>query len=113
MDSLLAKMREYLKMESEIPFEEFKDYYEQVMDYLQNNYDNMTNDELLVAKFVLDIVSSNSKSRAIRKGPESKKYKKMAEKTSFWSEAIDFRLKNAGMSKEDIDTGVAKIGQEE
>ena len=113
MESILAKMREYLKMETEIPFEEFKEYYEQVMDYLQNNYDSMTNDELFTAKFVLDIVNSNSKSRAIKKGPESKKYKKMGEKTSFWSEAIEFRLKKAGISERDINERVAQIGQEE
>ena len=111
MDSILVKMREYLEMETEIPFEEFKDYYEQVTDYLQNSYDDMTNDELFAAKFVLDIVSSNSKSRAMRKGPESKKYKKIAEKTSFWSEAIGFKLKKAGMSQEEIDAGVAKNAQ--
>jgi len=113
VESILAKMREYLKMETEIAFEEFKDYYEQIMDYLQNSYDGMTDNELFAARFVLDIVSSNSKSRAIRKGPESKKYKKIAEKTSFWSEAIEFRLKKAGMSQHDIDAAVAKIGQEE
>ena len=108
MDSMLVKMREYLEMETEIAFEEFKDYYEQVINHLQNSYDDMTNDELFTAKFILDIVSSNSKSRAMKKGPESKKYKKYAEKTSFWSEAIGFRLKNAGLSQEEIDAGVAK-----
>ena len=113
MESLLTKMREYLKMDSEIPFEEFKDYYGQNMNYLQTNYDGMNNDELFTAKYILDIVSSNGESRALRKGPESKKYKKMGEKAAFWSDAIEFRLKKEGMSKQDIDTAVAKIGQEE
>ena len=113
MEGLLTKMREYLQMETEIPFEEFKYYYEQVIDYLQANYDAMTDEELFTAKYILDIVGSNSNSRALRKGRESKRYKKISEKTSFWSEAIGFRLKKAGMSQHDIDAAVAKIGQEE
>lgn len=113
MESMLAKMREYLKMDSEIPFAEFRDYYEQVTGYLQANYDGMEKEELFAAKFILDIVSSNSKGRAMRKGPEVKKYKKMGEKTAFWSEAIEFRLKKDGMSKQDIDAAVAAIVQDE
>lgn len=113
MDSLLAKMKEYLKMESEIPFVEFKDYYQQVMDYLQAGYEKMERQELLAAKFILDIVNSNSKYRAQRKGPESKKYKKIGEKTGFWSDAINYRLLKAGMTQEEIDGGAAQIARED
>jgi len=113
MDALLGKMKEYLKMDSEIPFTEFKDYYQQLIDCLQAGYEKMERPELLTAKFVLDIVNSNSKYRAQRKGADSKKYKKISEKTSFWSDAINYRLIKEGMTQEEIDAGLAQIGQEE
>ncbi|MCR4441398.1 MAG: hypothetical protein QHH10_04550 [Peptococcaceae bacterium] len=112
MEPLLAKMKEYLQMDTEITFAEFKDYYHEVMDYLQKNYNVMGKEELFAAKFIVDIVSRNGKARAARKGPESKKYKKMAEKCSFWNDAINFRLQKEGLTQQEIDSGVAKVEEE-
>ena len=106
METLLTKIQEYLKMDTEIPFGEFTEYYQQVMDFLQTNYETMDNDGLMAAKYILSIVSGNSKSRALRKGSESKKYKKMGEKASFWSEAINFRLLKEGMTQQEIDESI-------
>lgn len=100
-------------MENELPYEEFKDYYQEVSDFLQKSYQEMKSEELLAARFILDIVSSNSKVRAARKGPEYKKYKKMAEKCSFWSAAINLRLEKAGMTPQQIDEELARLSQEE
>lgn len=112
METLLSKMKEYLKMDSEIPFAEFRDYYQQVMDFLQSNYDGLGKDDLITAKFILNIVSSNSKARALKKGSESKKYRKMGEKTSFWSDAINFRLLKEGMTQQAIDEAVERLSKE-
>lgn len=109
MENYLEKMKEYLKMDSEIPFQEFTDYYNQVTGYLQDNYDSMENGNLFSAKYILSILSSNAHSRAARKGPDSKKYKKMGEKASFWSKAINFRLIKSGMSQQEIDEALDKV----
>lgn len=103
MEQLKEKMYEYLNMDTEIPFEEFTAYYKKVMDYLKSNYEEMEKENLLDAKFILNIMSSNSTMRAQRKGPQTKKYKKMGEKTSFWGNAINFRLINSGMTQAEID----------
>jgi len=111
METFLSKMREYLQMETEIPFNEFKEYYEHVLEYLQKNYDGMQNDELISARFILDIVSNNAKARAARKGLDSKKYKKMSEKCAFWSSAINFRLQNSGMTQQEIDEKIEQLNE--
>lgn len=111
METLMSKMREYLQMETEIPFAEFKEYYDNVMDYLQKNYNRMDNNELISARFILDIVSNNAKARAARKGPDSKKYKKISEKCTFWSNAINFRLQNDGMTQQEIDEKIEQLNE--
>lgn len=111
METLLGKIREYLQMETEIPFAEFKEYYDNVMDYLQKNYNTMQNEELISAQFILDIVSNNAKARAARKGQDSKKYKKMSEKCAFWSNAINFRLQNSGMTQQEIDEKIEQLSE--
>lgn len=111
MENLLAKMKEYLAMDSEIDFTEFGSYYKQLMDYLLANYENMDKDALCRAKFILGILAANSGDRAHRKGANVKKYKKMQEKTNFWSNAINFRLQKEGMSQQEIDEQVEKINK--
>lgn len=111
MEMLLSKMREYLQMETEIAFTEFKEYYEQIMEYLQNNYDGMANEDLITARFILDVVSNNGKARATRKDPDSKKYKKMSEKSTFWSGAINYRLQQNGMTQQEIDEKIEQISE--
>lgn len=112
MESFLEKMKEYLKMDSEIPFTEFVDYYNQVIGFLQTNHESLEQEDLFKAKYILSIVSSNAQARAQRKGPESKKYKKMGEKTGFWSNAINFRLQKEGLSQQEIDEAVEKVNPE-
>lgn len=112
MEALLTKMKEYLEMDTEIPYGEFNEYYQQVMGYLQASYDKMENEDLFKAKYILSIVSSNAAGRAQRKGPESKKYNKISEKTSFWGKAISYRLEKSGLSSKEIDEAVEKISQD-
>lgn len=113
MDNLLEKMKEYLKMDTEIPFSEFTAYYNELIKSLQSGYEGMENKELFQAKYILTIVASNARNRAQRKGPESKKYKKMGDKCSFWSDAINYRLVKSGLSQQEIDEQVAAVNPEE
>ena len=109
MERLLDKIKEYLKMDTEIPFGEFSEYYHEVLDYLQANYDGMNKEDMFSAKYILLIVASNATTRSQRKGDVSKKFKKMGEKADFWSKAINFRLINEGMSQAEIDEAVANV----
>lgn len=113
MEALMTKMKEYLGMDTEIPYGEFNEYYQQVMGYLQANYDGMANEDLFQAKYILSIISTNAAGRAHRKGPESKKYNKISEKTSFWNKAISYRLEKSGLSPKEIEEAVEKAGQDE
>jgi hypothetical protein len=111
MEPLMNKMREYLQMDTEIPFTEFRDYYEQLLDYLQKNYDGLNNDELIQTRYILDIVGNNGQTRATRKDLESKKYKKISEKCSFWSDAVNFRLQKNGMTQQEIDERIEQLNE--
>ncbi len=113
MDKLLEKMKEYLKMETELPFEEFSAYYNEVMGYLQQNYDGMGHEELFQAQYILQIVASNALARSQRKSNVSKKFRKMGEKADFWYKAINYRLQKEGLSQEEIRAGVEAVNTEE
>lgn len=112
MEELYGKMQEYLRMDTEIPYQEFNEYYKKVIDYLVSNFAKMEQEEKIKAKYILSIVESNSVARARRKGPEMKKHKKIQEKTSFWSSAIIYNLTKAGMSQQEIDDAIQKLNQE-
>lgn len=112
MEEFMTKMREYLKMDTEISFIEFKAYYDSLLKHLHSAYEEMTDEDQLAAKFILDIIDNNAKDRAQRKTQESKKYKKIVEKASLWSDAISLRLQKTGWTKEQIDAELDKIGTE-
>jgi hypothetical protein len=106
MDELFEKMSEYVKMTEEISTAEFVEYYQKVIERLQLDYDNMTEETLLKAKLITTILAGNSASRKGRKDQDAKKYKKMHEKSVFWSNAIEYRLKHMGLSAADIEEKV-------
>jgi len=109
MENLFEKMREYVKMTEEISTEEFVDYYQKVMDKLQNEFDGMCEENLLKAKLITAILAGNSASRKSRKDKDSKKYKKMYEKSLFWSNAIEYRLKNMGLKAAEIEEKINEL----
>jgi len=102
MEELYLKMREYIKMTEELPFDEFADYFRKTMDFLQMSYQDLTTEELLQAKGICDIISANAKARAMKKDANYKKFKKMDEKADFWQAAIEARLTKDGMTKKEI-----------
>ena len=112
MDALFAKMKDYVKMDTEITAEEFQAYYKQVIDRLQEGFDAMAEDTLLQGKIITTIMSSNAGVRGKRKNNDAKKFRKMQEKSKFWTDAIDYRLKKMGLSESDIEERTAALDKE-
>ncbi|MHB8170765.1 MAG: hypothetical protein ACYDG6_04385 [Thermincolia bacterium] len=109
MEKIFNQMKEYLSMDSEISYEEFFSYYEEVMEYLKNNLDGLNEEEVHQGRFVLLNISSNAEERAKRKGPLAKKYKKLREKTRLWEDAMTYRLTQMGLTNEQIDECYLKL----
>ena len=103
MEQLYEKMLQFTKMTEELPFADFQAYYQEVIDYLQKEYQNLTQEDLLKAKGICNIIAGNAVGRSARKDSNSKKFKKMAEKTRFWHDAIQARLLKEGMNQNDIE----------
>ena len=109
MEQLCAKMGEFVKMETELPFPDFQAYYQEVMDYLQKNYQDMTDEQLVQAKGITMIMGSNANMRSLRKDENRKKFQKMAQKSNFWENAIKLRLTKAGMTEQELDEKVGAL----
>ncbi|MDA5110015.1 MULTISPECIES: hypothetical protein [Brevibacillus] len=102
MQELFDKMKEYLNMDTEISFEEFDGYYKKVIAFLNDNWTGLNEDETLHMLFILDNLKSNGEDRAKRKEKEAKKYAKMAQRSEIWATALIKRLRDAGLSDEEI-----------
>ncbi len=111
MEELLAKMSEYVKMEEELPFPEFQEYYQKVMDYLMKTYQDMLQEDLVKAKGITSILAINAKARALKKDANRKKFAKMGEKAAFWEDAIKAKLVKDGMDAADLDDQVEALWQ--
>jgi len=106
MEALYNKMGEYTKMDTEIPFGEFQEYFQSIIGYLMANYQDMEKDDLLKAKGICMIVAGNAKMRSLRKDDNRKKYAKMAEKAKFWEDALQLNLVKSGMTPDAIDAAI-------
>jgi hypothetical protein len=109
MEQLFDKMKEYLHMETEIPFDEFTEYHKKVIQTLNDGFDNMDSETRLKARYICSIVQANADSRAKRSQKNGKVYKKISSKASFWMDAINFRLIKDGMTQADIDKKTEEI----
>ncbi len=113
METIKAKLKEYLAMDHELEFAEFNDYYQQIMSELNSNYQNYDENALLTMKYVLSTVAVNARAWGSRKDKNSKKYKKISEKAQFWVDAITYKLKKElGYTSEMIDEADVKIDEE-
>lgn len=112
IESLYEKMIEYLNMENEIDFKEFDGYYKQALRELESNYKQYDQQKGLRALFIMDNLKANSESRAQRKFPETKKYKKIAQRSQIWVEALFVHLKQLGMKDEEIQQQIEKMYEE-
>lgn len=102
MEQLFEQLRGYLNMDDEIPYEEFAEYYNNVISFLNENYENLSEEEIHKARYVMIILQSNCIDRASRKDKNMKKYKKMSEKTKLWSEATTYQLRRMGLNEKQI-----------
>ena len=103
MDDFYAKIKEYLKMDTEISYEEFADFYTRFMGFLNKDYPDLDRDALIKGRFICSILQANSLERSKRKSPVAKRFKKMSEKSGFWAGAIRHRLLKEGMTGAEID----------
>ncbi|MGI6629445.1 MAG: hypothetical protein ACOX4H_02775 [Bacillota bacterium] len=103
MDEYFEKMQEYLKMDTEISYEEFADYYTRFMESLNKNYQDLDREALIKGRFICSILQANAVARAKRKTPVAKRFKKMGEKSGFWADAIKHRLLKEGMTAAEIE----------
>lgn len=102
MESLFDKMKEYLNMDTEISFEEFDQYYKQVIEFLGKDWQSLNEEDSLKILFILDNIKSNADDRAKRKTKETKKYQKMSERANIWVQAMFKRLREMGLTDEEI-----------
>jgi len=103
MDKYFAKIKEYLAMDTEISYEEFAGFYADFMENLNKNFQDLDRDALIKGRFICSILQANSLDRSKRKTSVAKRYKKMAEKSNFWTGAIKHRLLKEGMTATEID----------
>jgi len=110
LEELKAKMQEYLQMDTEIDFTEFNEYYQKVLSVLQNDFASLTQENLMTANGICRIVAANAEARGHKKDANSKKFKKIKEKTTFWSEALTYKLqKEYNMTNMAIEEELSKI----
>ncbi len=111
MEEKLSKLKEYLQMETEISFEEFKTYYTSLIDKLNAEYDQMDQATCLKVRYIFSIVQANADTRSHKSKNNGKAFRKMAAKSGFWMEAIDHRLKKEGLTQAAIDIAMNEINK--
>lgn len=109
MDKLLEKLKEYLHMETEISFEEFSQYYRNLISELNQRFSDLDNDARIQALYICSIVQSNADARAKGSKTNAKAFKKMSSKCAFWADAIKFNLGKDGMTPEEIEKATEEI----
>lgn len=112
MEDLFAKLKGYLHMESELPFEEFSAFYKEIIAYLNASFAQMDQKTCLKARYICSIVQANADTRARTSKATAKAFKKMSSKCIFWADAINFRLLKEGLSQEGIDGAMEEFNQE-
>lgn len=111
MEKLFEKLKEYLHMDTEIPVEEFSDYYRKLIADLTQTFNDLDREERIKALYICSIVQSNAELRAKASKTNAKQFKKMGAKCAFWVDAIKFNLGKDGMSPEDIEKATEELNE--
>lgn len=112
MEAIVSKLKEYLAMATEIDFAEFQRYYQQIIDFLGKNYQDLEEEQLLQIRYILNTVDANAGARAARKDANMKKFRKIGEKCRFWSNAIQLKLGNEyGYDQDKLEAADARIDE--
>lgn len=109
LEKLLEKLKEYLKMETEIPFDEFSEYYRNLIAELNQTFNDLDRENRVKALYICSIVQSNAEARAKESKATAKTFKKISAKCAFWTDAIKFNLGKDGMSSEEIEQATEEI----
>jgi hypothetical protein len=109
VEKLFDKLKEYLHMDTEIPFDEFTDYYRTLIAELNQTFSDLDKDNRLKALYICSIVQSNADARIKTNKINAKAYKKISSKCAFWVDAIKFNLGKDGMSPEEIEKATEEI----
>lgn len=113
METIKAKLKEYLAMDHELEFGEFNAYYNTVMEELNGNYQGYDAEALLTMRYVLSTVAVNAQAWSMRKDKNGKKYRKINEKCRFWFDAITYKLtRELDYTSDMIDEAEEKIDAE-
>lgn len=113
MEKLFNQMGEFITMETEIPFNEFQTYYDEVVAFLNAEFQTLTQEDLIKMSGITQIVGLNGKNRATRKDQFAKKYNKISSKCNFWTDAINFKLKKEfAMDDESIEEAVDALWED-
>lgn len=111
MEKLFERLKEFLHMDTEIPYDEFTEYYKNLIDALNTTFEDMDQDMRLKARYSCSIVQANAESRGQKSKTNAKAYKKMSAKCVFWVDAINYRLIKEGMTQADIDKAIEEINE--
>ena len=112
MEAIVNTLKGYLSMDTEIEFSEFQDYFKEIIDYLGKNYQDLEEGQLLQFRYILNTVDANADARAARKDGNMKKYRKIADKCKFWSNAIKLKLSNEfGYDQDKLEEADARIDE--
>ncbi len=113
MEALYQKMGEYTRMDTELPFAEFVAFAQALLDYLQKNFQDMPEEDLIKAKGMTMILAGNAKMRAQKKDANRKKFAKIGEKAKFWEDALALRLtKHGSLTGDELDQRVSGLWSE-
>ena len=113
VEEIFTLMQGFTQMTEELPFNEFAVYYQDVMDTLQADYQNLTQEELVRVKGICTIMDINAQSRAGYKDDKRKRFQKMSEKSRFWGDAIKTRLLKEGMTSDEVIKAEAALWADE
>ncbi len=113
MQELYQQLQIYFNMDEEISYKEFSDFYKKVVDQLGERHETFEEEDVWKALFIVESIMSNADSRSKEtKGTESKKYKKMAERSQLWSKNFSARLHKLGYADEQINERFEQMFEE-
>ncbi|WP_416149579.1 hypothetical protein ACM26V_00855 [Salipaludibacillus sp. HK11] len=115
MNELYKQIHEYLKMEEEIPFDEFEKYYKKVIAHFNDDAEEFDEDALWKALFISENVMSNAEGRSkVEKGPKvKKKFAKMADRLKLWAQNFASRLGEMGYNQDQMNERFEKMFEDE
>lgn len=103
MQQLYGKIHEYLNMDEEITFEEFDQFYKQVLKHFSEKAEDLAEEDVWKGLFIVENIMSNAENRIKEeKGAKQKKYKKMKERASLWAQNFAGKLYKLGYTEEQL-----------